>query len=93
MDIYTIFSILCKFICNNLSPKQSRYESVFLAVFFYPEYLEDPEYTYHDESVFVPVVRTHELCDPSTEVDDEDQEEEYTHHQSLPIGCSPVREY
>ena len=89
---FIVFYILCKFICKNLLPKQSGDKSVFFAILLYPEYLEDPEDTYHDESVFVSVMRTHEVCDLPTEIYNQDEEEEYTHHQSLPIGCSPVRE-
>lgn len=63
-----------------------------LTILFYSQYLEDPEDTYHDESIFVSVMRAHEVCDLPTEIHNQDEEEEYAHHQGLSIGCSPVRE-
>ncbi len=42
-----------------------------LAIFFYSEYFDNPKYAYHDESIFVAVMRIHKVCDFTSEIDDE----------------------
>lgn len=65
---------------------------MFFAVFLDTDNLQYSEDTDHDESVFVSVVRSHELWYLSTELRHEDEEYEYRHHEHTPIGSCPVSE-
>lgn len=64
-----------------------------LTILLYPEYLEDPEDTDHDESVFVSVMCTHKISDLASEIHNENEKKEYTDHECLAVGTCPIREY
>ena len=53
---------------------------MFFTILLYPEYLENTQYTDHDESIFISVMRAHEICNLPSKIDNEYQEQEYTHH-------------
>ena len=61
-----------------------------LTIFLYPEYLEDPEDTYHDESVFVSVMRIHKISDLASKIHNENEKDEYSNHECFAIVSYPL---
>lgn len=57
------------------------------------EYLENPQYTDHDESIFVPVMRAHKVGYLTSEVRDKDEEHKDSNHEFSSMFLCPLSKY